>query len=236
MENTTIVSSQKRWYESHAQKLIALFLWVILLSSYQWYAYSQQLSPLQVVQQLLAFLTDSFWGPLLYIFLYAIRPLILFPSTPLTLVGGFIFGPVWGVLYTILASNSSAMVAYFVGRYFGQGLLPEGESNNFVQRYATRLRQNSFETILIMRFIFMPYDLVNYFAGFLQIRWLPFILATALGSIPGTIAFIWFGASIERFDGAIPSLNPTTLAASLVIFVISLLLARVFKKREGISK
>ncbi|MBI5080884.1 MAG: TVP38/TMEM64 family protein [Chloroflexi bacterium] len=184
----------------------------------------------------MAFLTDSFWGPLLYILLYAIRPLILFPSTPLTLAGGFIFGPVWGVLYTILASNSSAMVAYFVGRYFGQGLLPEGESNNFVQRYATRLRQNSFETILIMRFIFMPYDLVNYFAGFLQIRWLPFILATALGSIPGTIAFIGFGASIERFDGAIPSLNPTTLTASLVIFVISLLLARVFKKREGISK
>ncbi len=236
MENTTIVSSQKRWYEAHAQKLIALFFWVILLSSYQWYAYSYQLSSLQVVQQLFAFLTDSFWGPLLYILLYAIRPLILFPSTPLTLVGGFIFGPIWGVLYTILASNSSAMVAYFVGRYFGQGLLPEGASNNFVQRYATRLRQNSFETILIMRFVFMPYDLVNYFAGFLQIRWLPFILATALGSIPGTIAFIWFGASIERFDGAIPSLNPTTLTASIIIFVISLLLARVFKKREGISK
>ncbi|MBI5054241.1 MAG: TVP38/TMEM64 family protein [Chloroflexi bacterium] len=236
MENTTIVPSQKRWHETHAQKIIALFFWVILLSSYQWYAYSYQLSPLQVLQQLLAFLTDSFWGPLLYILLYAIRPLILFPSTPLTLAGGFIFGPVWGVLYTILASNSSAMVAYFVGRYFGQGLLPDGAYGNFVQRYATRLRQNSFETILIMRFIFMPYDLVNYFAGFLQIRWLPFILATALGSIPGTIAFIGFGASIERFDGAIPSLNPTTLTASMVIFVISLLLARIFKKREGISK
>ena len=236
MENTTIVASQKRWYESHAQKLIALFFWVILLSSYQWYAYSYQLSPLQVVQQLLTFLTDSFWGPLLYILLYAIRPLILFPSTPLTLVGGFIFGPVWGVLYTILASNTSAMVAYFVGRYFGQGLLPEGETDGLIQRYATRLRQNSFETILVMRFVFMPYDLINYLAGFLRIKWLPFILATALGSIPGTIAFIWFGASIEHFDGAIPSLNPTTLTASIVIFVISLLLSRVFKKREGISK
>ncbi len=236
MENTTIVSSQKRWYESHAQKLIALFFWAILFSSYQWYAYRYQLSPLQVVQQLLAFLTDSFWGPVVYIVLYAIRPLILFPSTLLTLAGGFVFGPLWGVLYTILASNSSAMVAYFVGRYFGRGLLPEGASDNFVRRYATRLRQNSFETILIMRFIFMPYDLVNYFAGFLQIRWMPFLLATALGSIPGTIAFIWFGASIERFDGAIPSLNPVTLAASIVIFVISLLLSRVFKKREGISQ
>lgn len=236
MENTTIVASQKRWYEAHTQKLIALLFWVVLFSSYQWYAYSHQLSPLQVVQQLLTFLADSFWGPPVYIFLYAIRPLILFPSTPLTLVGGFIFGPVWGVFYTILASNTSAMVGYFVGRYFGQGFLPEDESNNLAQRYAARLRQNSFETILIMRFVFMPYDLINYLAGFLRIKWLPFILATALGSIPGTIAFIGFGASIERFDGAIPSLNPVTLTVSIVIFIVSLLLARVFKKREGISK
>ncbi|MBI5080885.1 MAG: hypothetical protein HZB17_06230 [Chloroflexi bacterium] len=33
MENTTIVPSQKRWHETHAQKIIALFFWVILLSS-----------------------------------------------------------------------------------------------------------------------------------------------------------------------------------------------------------
>jgi uncharacterized membrane protein YdjX (TVP38/TMEM64 family) len=236
MENATIALPPKRWYEVHAQKLFALFFWGILLGSYQWYAYNHQLSPLQIVQQLLTFLTDSFWGPVVYIALYAIRPLILFPSTLLTLAGGFIFGPFWGMAYTLLASNTSAMVAYFVGRYFGQGLLPEGASESFVQSYAARLRQNSFETILIMRFVFVPYDLINYLAGFLRIKWLPFLLATALGSIPGTIAFIGFGASIEHFDGAIPSLNPITLTASLVIFIVSLLLAKVFKKREGISK
>jgi len=236
MENATIALRPKRWYEIHAQKLFALFFWGILFSGYQWYAYNHQLSPLQIVQQLLTFLADSFWGPVVYIALYAIRPLILFPSTLLTLAGGFIFGPIWGVLYTVLASNASAMVAYFIGRYFGQGLLPESASESFVQRYAARLRQNSFETILIMRFVFMPYDLINYLAGFLRIKWLPFLLATALGSIPGTIAFIGFGASIERFDGAVPSLNPSTLTASLVVFIVSLLLARVFKKREGISK
>jgi len=236
MENTTNVLPQKRWYEARAQKFIALFFWAILFSSYQGYSYRYQLSPWQVVQQLLSFLTDSFWGPVVYILLYAIRPLILFPSTLLTLAGGFVFGPVWGVLYTIVASNTSAMVAYIVGRYFGQGLLPEGESNSLAQRYAARLRQNSFETLLVMRFVFMPYDLLNYLAGFLQIKWLPFIVATALGSIPGTIAFVWFGASVERLDGTVPSLNPTILAASVAIFIFSLLLSRVFKKREGISQ
>lgn len=49
---------------------------------------------------------------------------------------------------------------------------------------------NSFETVLIMRFIFLPYDLVNYLAGILRIDLKAFILATLLGSIPGTIAFV----------------------------------------------
>jgi uncharacterized membrane protein YdjX (TVP38/TMEM64 family) len=234
MENTTKTS--RPWYREHAQKLVALVFWIILFGSYQWYTFSNHLSAFQVIEQILVFLTNSFWGPLIYIALYAVRPLILFPSLVLTLAGGFVFGPVLGVIYTIIAGNISGTVAYLIGRYFGQGLLTKSSSDNLIQRYATRMRQNSFETILIMRFILLPYDLVNYLAGFLKIKWLPFALATALGSIPATIAYVWFGASIERFDGTVPSFNPMTLAASIVIFVVSLVLSRILKKREGISK
>ena len=87
-----------------------------------------------------------------------------------------------------------------------------------------------------MRFVFLPYDLVSYAAGFLNIRFIPFILATALGSIPGTLAFVGFGASIDQFDGALPQINPVTLGFAIVTFIISLALARLFKRREGTSE
>jgi uncharacterized membrane protein YdjX (TVP38/TMEM64 family) len=224
------------WLQKYALQITAFLFWMALLASYQWYAWRNDLSPVQVVQQLLGFMTGSLWGPVIYILLYAIRPLVLFPATLLTLAGGFLFGPVLGVIYTILASNTSATIAFLVGRYFGQGLLKEGSSDTLLQRYAQRLRKNSFETVIVMRFIFLPYDLVNYLAGFMRIRWAPFILATILGSIPGTIAFTLAGSSIEVFDGGIPRLNPATLAASLVVFIVSLVLSRLFKKREGITK
>ena len=96
------------------------------------------------------------------------------------------------------------------------------------------MQDSSFETVIVMRFIFLPYDLVNYLAGFLGIRWLPFILASILGSIPGTISFVLAGASVEYFDGGIPRLNPTTFAISILIFVSSLLLSNVFRKKERI--
>lgn len=232
MEKSNPQPKTKPWLQQHASKLPALLFWAALIIGYQWYASVNDLSPLEVVQRLLDFMTTGLWGPLVYIGLYIVRPLILFPATILTLAGGFVFGPVLGVLYTILASNASSTVAYFVGRYFGEGLFKDDGSDGLIQRYARRMRENSFETVMIMRFIFLPYDAVSYLAGFLKIRYWPFILATALGSIPGTIAFVGFGASIERFDGAIPQLNPLTLGFSVAIFIVSLVLSRVFKKKE----
>ena len=228
-------SQSQSWIRSHANKIAALLFWAAVLISYQVYAQKSGLTALQVMQQFLGLLSSKPWGPIIYILLYSIRPLLLFPSTIMTLAGGFIFGPFLGVLYTVIASNISATIAFYVGRYFGQGLIKEGSTSNLIQRYAERLRQNSFTTVMVMRFIFLPYDLVNYFAGFLRIRWVPFIMATILGSIPGTIAFILAGASFERFEGGVPRLNPVTLAASIFIFVASLILSRFIKKREEIQ-
>lgn len=99
-----------------------------------------------------------------------------------------------------------------------------------MQRYSKRLRENSFETVFLLRLLFVPYDLVNYLSGFLRIHWGAFIVATALGALPGTLAFTLFGASIEQFDGGIPALNPWVLVASVALFLFSLGLSRVIKR------
>ena len=167
--------------------------------------------------------------------IYALRPLFFFPATILTLLGGFLFGPI-GIIYTIIGSNSSAMVAYGVGRYFGRGVLEDEDENGFVQRYAQRMRDNSFETILIMRLIFLPYDLVNYAAGFLRINWKAFLAATAIGSVPGTVSFVLLGASFGTLDELLAgeiSLNPITLISSVVIIGLSLALSRYVRRRES---
>ncbi|MCK6584616.1 MAG: TVP38/TMEM64 family protein [Anaerolineales bacterium] len=237
MEKSDRASTPKPWIQKHAQKIGALIFWVLLIAAYQWYAISNQLSPLQVVQRTLTFMQNGAWGVLIYVILYAVRPLILFPATFLSVAAGFVFGPFLGVIYTIIASNISSTIAFYVGWFFGEGIFNEktlkvSETFRVLDKYARRMRENSFETVMIMRFIFLPYDAVSYLAGFLRIKYLPFILATALGSIPGTMAFIGFGASIETFDGVLPKLNPVTLGFSFAIFIVSIALSRIFKKRE----
>ena len=102
-----------------------------------------------------------------------------------------------------------------------------------VGRYVERMRANGFEAVLITRFFFPPFDPVNYLAGFLSVGWKPFILATVLGSLPGTLSFVLLGASIDMdFAGGTPAFNPWIVSISGILLVGSLLLSRYLKRRE----
>jgi uncharacterized membrane protein YdjX (TVP38/TMEM64 family) len=219
----------------HWQKLAAAGLWLAMIGGAYAYINANNLSLGEALQQLIRLMQTPI-GPLIYLLLYAIRPLLFFSAIVLTVSAGAIFGPVLGVIYTVIAANTSATIAYMLGRFFGNDVIDESKSEGLVQSYAGRMRRNSFETILIMRFIFLPYDLVNYLAGFLKIRYTPFILATILGSIPGTITFVLAGAAVSLDSILVgdfrPEFNPWSLFASAVIFVASLAFSRYLKQRE----
>lgn len=231
---------QPSWFQKHGQKVFAAAFWLLLIGLYAAYTVRNELSPLGTLRQLLDFLSGSAYGPLLFILLYTLRPLVFFSALVLTVGAGFLYGPVLGIVYTVVGANLGASLAYLIGRFFGRGVLPSGGSPDNapdkagrLSRYADRLRNNAFETVLTMRFIFLPYDLVNYLAGFLRVRYAPFILATILGSLPGTVAFVLFGASTEGdFSGGLPSVDARVLIASAAIFVASLAVSRLLKRRE----
>ncbi len=228
------------WLGRHWQKVVAAALWLTMIGALVYFMRANDLTLPELFLAGMAWVQNSSFAPLAYIAIYAIRPLTLFSATLLTVAGGFLFGPVWGIVYTVIGANLSATVAFFIGRYFGQGLLDDETSSGWVQRYARRMRQNSFETVLIMRFIFIPYDLVNYLSGFLRIGYWSFLLATALGSIPGTISFVLLGSSLAPeqvanlfLTGEVPNLDWRLLAVSALMFVVSIALSRYFKRREA---
>jgi uncharacterized membrane protein YdjX (TVP38/TMEM64 family) len=97
------------------------------------------------------------------------------------------------------------------------------------------MRDNSFETVLLMRLLFLPYDFVNYLSGILRLHWLPFLLATAIGSLPGTVSFVLLGASLDSVGEGISGIDPVTLGASLFIFAASLLATRLLRRRQAIA-
>lgn len=236
LEKQTTEGTPSFW-SRHWQKIFAALIWLALVGSFVGYSFWSGKGPTEILRDVVTLL-ESPAGPLLYIFLYSIRGLAFFSAVVLTLLGGAIWGPIFGVIYTVIGANLSATVAYTFGYFLGQGVISESDDEGVVSQYANRLRRNAFQTVLIMRLIYLPYDLVNYLGGFLRISYKEFILGTILGSLPGTITFVLAGASIDLtdvFEGNfdVSVLNPWAMGASVVLFVGSLYFSRWLKRREA---
>lgn len=217
------------------QKIAAIVIWVALAGSLFAYITINDLTISEALRNIVGLLQTPL-GPLLFILIYTLRPLTFFSATVLTLLAGSLWGGLLGIIYTVIGSNLSSTFAYYLGRFLGKGLIDESKTEGTIARYTDRMRKNSFETVLIMRFIFLPYDLVSYLSGLLKIDFKAFILATIIGSIPGTIAITLAGASVPidtiLMDGFRPQFNPWTFAAAAALFVVSLGFSRYLKSRE----
>lgn len=96
----------KKW---KIQWMIALVLLLFGTATflYQWV----DVSPGDIRDYIIQF---GWLAPLIYILLFTVRPLILFPTSVLSVAGGLAFGMLPGVIYTVIGATLSALVAYYV--------------------------------------------------------------------------------------------------------------------------
>ncbi|MGP1907167.1 TVP38/TMEM64 family protein [Metabacillus sp. JX24] len=163
-------------------------------------------------------------APLLYIVLYSVRPLILFPASVMSLAGGLAFGPYLGTLYTMAGATIGAVVAYLAAGTFKLDMFRKSE-NQRMKTLKKQLEQNGFFYVLILRLIpIVHFDVISYAAGISKVRLLPFAAATFIGVIPGTIAFTFLGSSFA--EG-----NVLLLAAAGAVFLLLMLLPLLFREK-----
>jgi uncharacterized membrane protein YdjX (TVP38/TMEM64 family) len=213
----------------------ALAIWAVALAGYLLALVVSGLGPGQLLIATAGFLAQSPAGPSVYLAVYALRPLALFSAALLTVAAGVLYGPLLGLLLAALAANLSALVAYGLGRALGEEIAGRSPSQGWRADLLERLRSRTFETVLTLRFLFVPYDAVNYLAGATRLRVTPFLVATAVGSLPGTVTFVLFGAGLgdpsELASGRLPSPDGRLLGVSAALFVTSLAAARWLRGR-----
>ncbi|MGB9754857.1 TVP38/TMEM64 family protein [Roseiflexus castenholzii] len=221
----------------HWQKAAAAAIWIALAGGFWGYAAISGSTPAATLQALVDLLRSPI-GPLIYILIYTLRPLALFSAVVVSLAGGAIWGPVWGTVFVVIGSNMSATLAYGFGRVLERGVMPDDVANGGIAgRYAERLRTNAFAATLVMRLIYLPYDLVNYLAGFLRVPYRPFLLGSILGALPGTLTFVLAGAALDLDDVlagrfSVSVVNPWSLAFSAVLFAGGLGVARMLRRHQ----
>jgi len=240
MRMAYLTARRGQFWRDHSQKVVAVLIWLLLLGSYAVYYQLHGLTIETSLRQLLA-LFDTPYGPLLYLLSFLIRPLLFFSVGILSIMGGIIFGVgdvthfLLALVYAVVGVICSAMISFGIGRFLGHGIVPQvnGTRSETIQRYADRLRRNGFLTVLTMRLVLLPFDVVNYLAALMAVDWKAFLLATTIGVLPSTLAFVSFGAAIDMSQmaaGQTPQIDVKMVLLAVILFILSLIISRWYKQ------
>lgn len=135
------------------------------------------------------------WAPLLYIVLYTIATICVLPSTPLNLLGGALFGPWLGTLWTSVGAMIAAIVTFSFTRTIGRKAVAKKLSGRW-HTLDTEVRRGGLFYMVAIRLVpFMPYGLLNFAAGLTSVSYRDYILGTLVGTTPGILPYVLLGSS-----------------------------------------
>lgn len=149
-----------------------------------------------------------------YLVLYVLVVALSIPgAAALSLAGGFLFGWVVSAPVTVLAATAGAAIVFeIVKTSFGAALAER--SGPLVQRLSQGFAENAFSLLLFLRLTpVFPFWAVNAVAGLCRIPLRTFIIATAIGIVPGSIAFALIGSGLDRVIDAETDAYRACLAA-----------------------
>ncbi len=126
---------------------------------------------------------------------YGLCTVAFVPRPLLNLAAGALFGSQLGLGSAIAGTVLGAGIAFCLGRVLGQDALRPLLRGKWLKAADGQLSRHGFRSMLAARlFPGIPFAASNYCAAVSRMGLLPFLLATALGSVPNTAAYVVAGA------------------------------------------
>ncbi|NUQ99682.1 MAG: TVP38/TMEM64 family protein [Streptomyces sp.] len=159
---------------------------------------------------------------------YGLCTVAFVPRPLLNLGAGALFGSQLGTGTALAGTVLGAGVAFGLGRMLGQDALRPLLRGRLLKAADGQLSRHGFRSMMAARlFPGVPFWAANYCAAVSRMGWVPFVLATALGSVPNTAAYAVAGARASA-----PT-SPAFLIAMACIAVPALVAAVVaWRKRH----
>lgn len=133
------------------------------------------------------------WAPLVFILAYACAAVAFLPGSVFTIVGGALFGPWLGTLYSLVGASLGALIAFLAARYLAADWVARS-SGERLERLRRGIDREGWRFVAFVRLVpLFPFNLLNYALGLTRISVLPYALATFVCMAPGALAYAWVG-------------------------------------------
>ncbi len=134
------------------------------------------------------------WGPALFFALYVGLSLIPCPKGLLTAAGGALFGLWAGAGLSLAAALIGAVISFGFGRLLGREAV-DRLIRGRLARVDELLSDRGLSAVLLVRLVpLVPYIAINYASGLSGVKFRHYTLGSALGMVPGSLAYAALGA------------------------------------------
>ena len=143
-------------------------------------------------------------------------------ATMLTLMGGFLFGSLLGTVFVNLGATSGATLAFLTARYLLRGWVEQtfGQKLGPIQE---GFAKNAFSYLVTLRLVpLFPFFLVNLVSGLTRVRLGTYVLATALGIVPGSFVYAYAGRQLGTINSLKEIASPNVILAFTLLGLLAL--------------
>jgi uncharacterized membrane protein YdjX (TVP38/TMEM64 family) len=158
-------------------------------------------------------ISSAGWAaPVVFVALYVLVTLAPVPKNVLSALAGLMFGLVPGVLLVLVAALIGAHAAFALGRCLGRAAVERLTSTRVAEVDRLLARRGLLAVIAVRLVPVVPFTAINYTAGLTGVRLRDYALGTAVGIVPGTVAYVTLGTY-----GATPGAWPFLVSAAALV-------------------
>lgn len=164
------------------------------------------------------------WVPIIVLGVFTVRPFTLIPLSIVAVATGFLFGPYMGTMYIVLGTVLGAASSFLVMRILFSDSKIQDENKENIRALKENLEEHGFKFVLMLRLTpVLNFDLLTFICAKTKVDFWKYIAATAIGTIPGSAMFGFFGSSLLSF-------NPVNLIVLGGVVVLLFALGFILKR------
>ena len=168
---------------------------------------------------------------LLFISIYTAVIAVAIPGVPpLTLIGGFLFGFVPGVIYAAFGAAIGTTISFLLIRYVLSNLI-KGKYAAKLQKFNEKIAQQGAATYLLTLQLvgIIPYFIINTLAALADVSTFTFFWTTLIGSLPTLCVYTFAGQQLYSLESVSDVFSTKIIMIFVLLALISLLFPRVVK-------
>ncbi len=178
-------------------------------------------------------------GVVLFIAVYALATVLFLPGWIFTVAAGLIYGVIGGTAVALAGALIGATLAFLCGRYLVRERVRAATKGN--KKFAAidkAIGEQGWKIVGLLRLSpLIPFNLSNYFYGVTAVGFVPYLLASAVGMLPGTLLYAYLGAAgkagLSGSRGGSPFKYVLLGAGLIATIAVTIIISRAAKKALG---